>query len=228
MHMSKNIPRHVGFILDGNRRWAKANGLPTLEGHRKGAERFKEIVLKTLDSGVDYVSAYVFSIENWSRTQEEVKYLMNLVVDVAENYLDEFHEKGFRIVMLGRREGLNDKVLKAIDRAVEQTKDNQNGTIALCFNYGGKQEVVDAAKAAMENGEDITVDSIDRHVYHPEVPGVDLLIRTSGEMRLSGFMLWRSDYAELYFSEKYWPDFTEDDLSQALEWYGQRERRFGK
>jgi len=222
------IPKHVGFVLDGNRRWAKAKGLPTLEGHRRGADRFKEITLQTFGLGVEYVSAYIFSAENWSRTEEEVSYLMNLVLKVVETELDEFHNQGIKIVALGVREGLSDKVLKAIENTTAKTKNNTNGTLALCFNYGGKQEIVDAANAALAKNEALTVESISKNLYHPEIPGVDLLIRTSGEYRTSGFMLWRSDYAELYFTDVLWPDFQTADLDVALEWYKTRDRRFGK
>lgn len=220
-------PRHVGFILDGNRRWATNQGLPTLEGHRKGSERFKEIALACLDAGVEYVSAYIFSSENWARTEEEVGYLMNLVIKVAETQLGEFKKRGVRIVVLGSHAGLSDKVLEAIDKTTSETKDNTNGTIALCFNYGGKQEIADAANQVCSAGKPITVDSITSSLYHSEVPDIDLLIRTSGERRLSGYMLWRSDYAELYFTECMWPDFNKDELNKALAEYQARQRRFG-
>ncbi len=220
-------PRHVGFILDGNRRWATNQGLPTLEGHRKGSERFKEIALACLDAGVEYISAYIWSAENWKRTEEEVGYLMNLVIKVAETQLGEFKKRGVRIVILGSREGLPDRVLRAIDKTTSETKDNTNGTIALCFNYGGKQEIVDAANKLCSEGQAISVQGIESNLYHPEVPPIDLLIRTSGEKRISGYMLWRSDYAELYFANCMWPDFNKDELDKALAEYQARQRRFG-
>lgn len=227
---NRSVPIHLGLILDGNRRWAKARGLPTLEGHRQGAETFKTISLAAFDRGVKVVSAYVFSTENWSRTEEEVGYLMKLVIKAVERHLKVFHKAGIKIVLLGRREGLEDAVLKAIERAELQTKDNTRGTLALCFNYGGREELVDAVKSVVSDGlkpEEITADTIQQHLYHPEVPDIDLLIRTSGEHRTSGFMFYRSEYAELYFTDTMWPDFDEAALDKALNDYARRQRRFG-
>lgn len=221
---------HVGIVLDGNRRWAKAKGLPTLEGHRQGGENFKKIVHAAFDRGVTCLSAFVFSTENWSRTDEEVGYLMNLVMKAVESYLDEFNERGIRIVVMGRREGIRKKVLEAIKKTEEKTAHNTKGTLALCFNYGGQQEVVDACQKLISEGvnpEAITQESFRAALYNPDVPDVDLLIRTSGEQRTSGFMLYRAAYAELYFSEKLWPDFSENDLDEALDEYRARNRRFG-
>ncbi len=222
-------PKHVGIILDGNRRWAKAQGLPTLDGHRKGMEVFKDISLAAFDRGVEYVSAYIFSTENWKRTEEEVSYLMGLVVKAVEKHLDTYHKAGIRLVHIGAREQLNENVLGAIDRSVQKTKDNTRGTLALCFNYGGHQEIIDAVQTLVDSGEtDITKEALSQAMYAPEVPPCDLIIRTSGEQRLSGFMLWRSEYAELRFVEKHWPDFSIDDLNEALEDYKKRDRRVGK
>lgn len=220
--------RHLGLILDGNRRWAKSNDLPTLEGHKKGAEVFKEIALSAFDQGVEYVSAYVFSTENWSRAQDEVSYLMKLVIKAVEKYLDEFNDQGVRILVLGRKDGLRQDVLKAIERTVEKTAGNNKSTLALCFNYGGKHEIIDAANAAIESGKTtLTPEDIEQNLYAPDIPDIDLVIRTSGEQRISGFMLWRAAYAEMLFVEKYWPDFTTSDLTEAINWYEKRNRRFG-
>jgi undecaprenyl diphosphate synthase len=227
MSEQTTMPTHVGYILDGNRRWAKENGLPTFEGHREGAERFREIALRTFDRGVKYVSAYVFSTENWQRTEEEVGYLMGLVIKAVDSYLEDYKRSGIKVVLLGSRENLDKKVLDALEHTESSTAHNTRGTLALCFNYGGKQEIADAVNAALTEGKVISVESIDRHLYQPQVPGIDLLIRTSGEERLSGFMLWRSDYAELYFDKCYWPDFDESHLDAALEEYASRKRRFG-
>lgn len=225
------IPTHLGIILDGNRRWAKAQGLPTLEGHRRGAEVFKEISRAAFNRGIKYISAYAFSTENWRRTEKEVNYLMRLVIKVVDQYLDEVHQEGVKIVILGRREGLRANVLKAITRAEEKTASNTRGTLALCFNYGGRQEIVDAARTLMEQGTDpatLTIEQFDQALYHPEIPPVDLLLRTSGEQRTSGFMLYRADYAELAFTKKHWPDFTPADLDAALTDYSTRHRRLGQ
>lgn len=222
------LPKHLGLILDGNRRWAKLNNLPTLEGHRKGLDTFKTVSLAAFDRGIEYVSAYIFSTENWQRTQEEVNYLMGLVVRAVSKELKTFHEAGIRLVMVGSRERLDKKVLKAIDEAVETTKSNTRGTLALCFNYGGQQEIADACTQLIAAGEtEITPEKITKALYEPELPAIDLVIRTSGEERLSGFMLWRAAYAELLFEEKLWPDYTPHDLDNALTNYASRQRRFG-
>lgn len=223
-------PTHVGLILDGNRRWARARGLPTLEGHRRGSDVLREIALAAYDRGVKYVSAFVFSTENWSRTDKEVNYLMGLVVKLLTQYLDEFNERGIKVVVLGRRDGLRSSVLKAIQKAEEATKHNTGGTLAFCFNYGGQEEIVDATKQLIRSGvsvESVTKESMTNMLYGPDVPAIDLLIRTSGEQRLSGFMLWRAAYAELYFTDTMWPDFTSHELDVALDDYCARHRRFG-
>ncbi|HSX46483.1 MAG TPA: polyprenyl diphosphate synthase [Patescibacteria group bacterium] len=222
---NNSLPTHVGIILDGNRRWAKQQGLPSLEGHRRGAETFKQISLHAFEKGVSCLSAYIFSQENWQRTDEEVGYLMQLVMKAVESYLDEYHKRGIKIVVLGRREGLRRKVLDAIKHTEEKTKDNAKGILALCFNYGGQQEIADAATAV--KGE-MSVESLRQALYEPAVPDLDLVIRTSGEQRLSGFMLWRAAYAELYFTPVMWPAFTPNDFDAALDDYASRQRRFGQ
>lgn len=224
------IPKHLGLILDGNRRWAKERGLPTLEGHQQGAEALKAVALAAFDRGIEYVSAYAFSTENWKRTEEEVGYLMKLFMKGVELHLDTFHNAGIRVVILGRREGLDKSVIKAFDKTEEKTKNNTRGTLALCVNYGGQEELVDVVKSLVDQGlssDEITREKIEQNIYHPEVPGIDLLVRTSGERRTSGFMLYRSDYAELYFTETMWPDFNESELDKALSEYSIRKRRFG-
>lgn len=229
--VTESIPNHVGLILDGNRRWSKSKGLTTLEGHRQGAEVLKSTVLTAFDRGVQYVSAYVFSTENWQRTEEEVGYLMKLVTNAATKHLETFNKAGVRVVILGRREGLQKSVLQALRVAEQTTAKNTRGTLALCFNYGGKEELVDAVKTIISQG--IPVEAIDQTaleaaLYCPDVPPVDLLIRTSGEQRTSGFMLYRTAYAELYFTDTMWPDFGEAELDKALAEYSRRQRRFGQ
>jgi undecaprenyl diphosphate synthase len=225
------VPTHVGLILDGNRRWAKERSLPTLEGHRQGAETFKNVALAAFDRGVKYVSAFAFSTENWQRTEEEVGYLMRLFVKAVEKHLGTFHKANIRIVILGRMNELPDDVRKALEKTEAKTHDNTGGTLALCVNYGGQEELVDTVRKIVASGTpaaDIDRDTIQSAVYHPEVPGVDLLIRTSGEHRTSGFMLYRSEYAELYFTDTMWPDFDEIELDKAFSEYALRKRRFGK
>lgn len=224
------VPMHLGLILDGNRRWAKANKLSKLQGHKKGYENLKLVADAALERGVEYLSAYIFSTENWSRAEEEVDYLMKLVVEVFTRDTKSFMEKGVRVVFLGSRDRLSDKVLSAIENTEAKTKDNARGTLALCFNYGGQLEIVDAIKSIVDSGvssDDVDVDLVADNLYSPEIPPVDLMIRTSGEQRLSNFMLWRMAYSELFFTDKHWPAFTVEDLDTALTEYAGRSRRFG-
>lgn len=230
MSDTATLPTHVGIILDGNRRWAKQQGLPVIQGHRHGMDVLKDISFHAFDKGVSYLSAFVFSTENWQRTEEEVNYLMDLVVKAVEKYLDEYHAKGVRIIILGRREGIRQKVLDAVARTEEKTKHNTNGVLALCFNYGGKEEIVDGVRQLIEKGiaaEDINEEVLASVLYAPEIPDADLVIRTSGEQRTSGFMLYRAAYAELKFIDKLWPEFTTADFDGILQEYETRERRFG-
>lgn len=221
------LPNHLGIILDGNRRWAKQQGKPVHDGHRQGLETFKDISLAAFDRGIKYVSAYVFSTENWQRTQEEVSFLMSLVNKGIEKHFETFHKAGIRLLMVGSREGVDQKILKTIDEAEAKSQNNQRGTLAICFNYGGQQEIAEAAQDLADQGQPITIESLGEALYHPELPPIDLVIRTSGEKRLSGFMLWRTSYSELYFTDTMWPDFSEQGLDLALEDYKNRQRRFG-
>lgn len=223
-------PKHIGFILDGNRRWARANNLPTLEGHRRGYGILKDIATAAFERGVKYVSAYVFSTENWNRSKEEVDYLMNLALNVAKKDAKKLAKDNVRIVVLGVDDKVSPKIMKAWREVEEDSKNNTGGTLALCFNYGGKREIADAVQSALKSGvssNDITEEVIDQHIYHPSVPPVDLVVRTSGEQRLSNFMLWRVGYAELYFAQPHWPDFTVEELDKALADFSRRNRRFG-
>jgi len=231
--MSDNdLPQHIGIILDGNRRWAKRQGLKVFDGHKKGAEVLEEIVVHGLEIGIKYTSVYVFSTENWSRAADEVNYLMNLLVSLFTKKIDRIMEKGGRVVFVGDLddEKISPKVKKVIAETVERTKDNAAGTIAICFNYGGQLEIVDAVKKIVNQGidaEDITPETISDNLYSPELPPIDLVIRTSGEQRLSNFMLWRTVYSEFVFVDKDWPDFIPADLDAAVEVYQNRHRRFG-
>lgn len=227
---SSTIPTHIGFILDGNRRWARDHGLPTLEGHRKGYDTLKTIAEAAFDKGVKFVSAFVFSTENWSRSKDEVDYLMNLAMKIAVKDSKELIKENVKIVVMGIEDKVPPKLVKAWRDAEEESKNNTGGTLALCFNYGGTQEIVDATKAIISEGipeESVTDELIGQHLYHPEVPDIDLVIRTSGEMRISNFMLWRVKYAELYFVDKHWPAFSKEDFDIALEEFSRRNRRFG-
>ena len=224
------IPNHVGFIIDGNRRWAKAHGLPTYEGHLAGRNALKDVLLETLSRGVKYASAYVFSTENWKRSEEEVGHLMGLLLKILESDIPIFVKNNVRLRVVGSREGLSGAILRAIDKAEATTANLDGGELLLCLNYGGQLEITDAVKKIVQSGvgpELITPELISQYIYAPEVPPCDLIVRTSGEQRLSNFMLWRSAYSELMFIDKNWPDMTRDDVSAILEEYAKRNRRHG-
>ena len=224
------IPKHIGFIIDGNRRWAKKHGLPTYEGYLAGYNAIKEVLIEALNRGVSYASAYVFSTENWKRTAEEVSSLMGLLLKVLEADLLMFEKNNVRLRVIGTREGLSNAIIKAIDRAEEFTKGFDGGELLLCLNYGGHLEISDAVKKMIRSGvsaDEVTPELIAQNLYAPEVPPCDLIVRTSGEQRLSNFMLWRAAYSELMFIDKNWPDMTKDDVSVILEEYKNRNRRFG-
>lgn len=225
------LPTHLGLIVDGNRRWAKEQNLPSIKGHQEGYEVLKEMSLAAINAGIKYVSAFCFSTENWNRSKTEVTYLMKLIVKLLESNLDEMKNNDIRIVHIGSRDGLPKKVLSAIDKAVKETEHHSKGTLALCINYGGQQEIVDATKKLIRHGVDpkrLSIRDFEGAIYEPEVPPLDLVIRTSGEYRTSGYMLWRAAYAEYAFVDKFWPDFTKQDLKMVLLHYAKRHRRFGK
>lgn len=229
--MPTPILKHLAIIMDGNRRWATERGLPSLQGHRAGYERLKEMGDWCLDRGVEVISVFAFSTENWKRTDEEVGYLMDLLEEALTKEMDFFHSRNVRVKIVGSRERLRPSVLRVIEAAEEKTKDNTRATLAICFNYGGRPEIVDACRKIVSNGtpaSEITEETIQQAMYWPEMPPPDLIIRTSGEERLSGFLLWESAYSEIYWCEKHWPDFDEKELDAALEEYASRQRRFGK
>jgi len=228
--MTDRIPRHIGYIVDGNRRWAKAHGLPTYEGHLAGYNAIQEIAKASFDGGVEHVSAYIFSTENWKRSEQEVSKLMGLVLKLLTSDLHLFDENNIKLRVLGSHINVSEKILKAIDAAEERTASNTGGTLAICFNYGGQLEIADACKKLIQANiaaEDVTPEMIAENLYAPEVPPLDLVVRTSGEQRLSNFMLWRSAYSEFLFLEKNWPDMTKDDVTAILEEYSRRDRRIG-
>lgn len=228
--MAQTIPKHIGFILDGNRRWAKENGLQNIDGHRQGFENLKVITKATINKGVSFVSAFVFSTDNWNRTPKEVKYLMELAHKLLTRDVAELHKENIRVLWLGSSDKVSAKIQKAIKNAEETTKDNTKGTLAICFNYGGSQEILDATKQLIDRGisaDKVTAEVFESALYRPIVPKLDMVLRTSGEYRTSGFMLYRAAYAELIFVKKYWPDFTVKDLGEALSEFGRRKRRLG-
>ena len=222
---------HLAIIMDGNRRWAKERGLPSIEGHRLGYAKLKEVGEWCIARGIKVFSVFAFSTENWKRAEEEVGYLMRLLEQAFTQDLPFFEEHGIRIRIVGRREGLSEHLLKIIETAEARTAQNGKLTFCICFNYGGRAEIVDAMKRLIEAGtsaSEITEEKIQSAMYWPEMPDPDLILRTSGEERLSGFLLWQSAYSELLWVKKYWPDFSEEDLDAALNEYESRQRRFGK
>jgi undecaprenyl diphosphate synthase len=224
------VPKHVGYILDGNRRWARQHSLPEYDGHLAGYNALREVVEGSIEQGIKYVSIYAFSTENWQRDKKEVSNLMRLTLHAINTDLKRFIKNGIRVRVLGHREGLSDKLIAAIEKAEDATKLLQKGTVLACFNYGGQREIVDAARKCVEAGlsaEEITEEAIADRLYAPDAPPVDMIVRTSGEQRLSNFMLWRASYSELYFLKKYWPDMTKQDVTDIIGEYNRRQRRFG-
>lgn len=225
-----DIPKHIGYIVDGNRRWAKSHGLPAYEGHLAGYDAVQEVVRASFEAGVEYVSAYVFSTENWKRSQDEVDKLMNLALKIAKTDVKILLDNNVKVRILGSREGVDEKILAEIDAIEARSANNTAGTLALCFNYGGQREIADAVKEIVQAGVEadaITPELIAEYLYAPDIPPVDLIVRTGGDERISNFMLWRAAYSELMFLEKYWPDMTKEDVTAILKEYSERNRRFG-
>ncbi len=231
--MKDKIPCHIGIIMDGNGRWATSRGYARSRGHKEGAEALKKIIKHANELHLPYLSVFAFSTENFKRDAKEVNYLMNLFVRLFKSELDFLIEDQVKVVFSGRREPLPKKVLDAMDIITKKTKDNRGMVLNVCLNYGGKTEIVDMVKRIAMDVENkkITIDQIDislvDHAMYQDLPPLDLVIRTSGEYRISNFMLYQASYAEFYFSPKYFPDFTPRDLDIAIEDYGKRNRRFG-
>ena len=231
---NKNLPEHIAIIMDGNGRWAKLRGLARTEGHVEGAQTLHSIVHVANDLGIKYLTVYAFSTENWARPITEVNFLMGLVIKFFDKYIKELADSNVRLRLMGSREGIPPKVLKAADDAENLTKDNTGLQVILAFNYGGRRELVDSFKNILSQInknelklEDIDENTISENLYLPDVPDPDLIIRSSGEKRLSNFLLWESAYSEFWTSNILWPDFTKGDLVQAILDYNERDRRFG-
>ena len=226
--------KHIAIIMDGNGRWAEKHNLPRVEGHRKGAETLKNIVDAVIANGIEYLTVYAFSTENWKRSPKEVMALMSLLGDFAENDLPEIKEKGIRIKAIGDLARIPWITRRKLLRAIKETEDNRKGTLVLALSYGGRAELTEAvAKISrkVQNGElkpqDITEDTVSANLYDPSLPDPDLLIRTSGEQRISNFLLWQLSYAEFYFTDTLWPDFDRNELETAIDHFYRRDRRFG-
>jgi len=223
----KDIPAHVGIIMDGNGRWAKKRGLPRTEGHREGLKTAKRIVQAAEDLGIRCLSYYVFSTENWKRASDEVGFLMGLIKQHLYSELDFYRANRIRVMHSGNRDGLPPDIVAEIDRVAADTASFDRMTVNLAINYGGRDEIVRAARRLAAEGTEPTEAAIGGALDHPELPSPDLIIRTSNEMRFSNFLLWESAYSELWFCPKLWPDFGPEDLREAVESYMGRERRYG-
>lgn len=224
------IPQHIGIIIDGNRRWAKSKNLPTFEGHRIGYDKIKEVADYALEKGVKILSIYAFSTENWKRNQDEVNYLLSLFKLLLEKEVKDLLNKGIKLRILGDKSNITVDLQQAINKAEDLTSGADKAILNICFNYGGRDEIVKAVQkivASQMSAADVTEDVIRKNLYTQNTPDPDFIIRTSGEQRLSGFLTWQSVYSELYFVKKMWPDFTKEDLDLALEEYTNRQRRFG-
>jgi undecaprenyl diphosphate synthase len=225
------IPTHIAIIMDGNGRWAAARGLPRLAGHRAGTENLRPVIRACAEFGIQYLTIYAFSTENWGRPQEEVEGLMQLIEDVIDRELNELHKEGVRLRHIGRLEHLNPSLRDKVLHAVELTKSNTRLNLNIAFNYGGRDEIVCAICAMLRDGvkpEDVTEPLISQYLFTAGTPDPDLIVRTSGEMRISNFLIWQSAYSEYYVTNAYWPDFDKEELRKALLDFSQRERRFGR
>jgi len=221
-----NIPTHIGLIMDGNRRWAKERNKKSIDGHLAGAERIVSLAKYIFSKGVKYLSIYAFSTENFKRSEEEVSYLMGLIIKYFNERVSDLNKENIKIIFSGRKEPLSDQVWHAICEVEKLTKDNTGGTLNICLNYGGRTELIDAFNKIKESKEEITEENFSKYLYQ-DLPDLDFVIRTSGELRLSNFLLWQSSYAELYFPKVYFPDFDENEFDRAIEEYNSRKRRYG-
>ena len=233
--LSKYIPKHIAIILDGNGRWAKKHNLLRTIGHKKGAQNLKDITLICNEIGIKVLSVYAFSTENWNRPANEVEYLMKLPREFEESYKGKFKENNIKVIFSGRRDRFSEENIDLLNRIEKKTKDRTGLILNVCFDYGSHTEIIEAVKQISEKYknskiklEDINVNMIDKHLYTKDLPSLDLLIRTSGELRISNYLLWQLAYSELYFTKKYWPEFNRKELFKALDNFQNRNRRFGE
>ena len=228
--VEKTNLQHIAVIMDGNRRWAKMNNLPSPVGHKKGVDSLKNTLIACDKFGVKHLTVYAFSTENWNRKEEEVTFLMDLFCKAIENEIEELNQNKVKIDFLGDTSNLSDSVLKSLNFAKESTKNNTGVNLHVAFNYGARAEIVNAVKNIIRKGipaDDITEDVISNELYTSGLPNPDLLIRTGGEKRISNYLLWQLAYSELYVTQKLWPEFGEEELSEAISEFGSRQRRFG-
>ncbi len=225
------IPTHIAIIMDGNGRWALARGLPRLAGHRAGTENLRRVIEACIEFGIQYLTIYAFSTENWGRPQEEVQGLMKIFEDVIDHELQELHDQGIQLRHIGRLDRLDPAFQKKVLKALDFTRHNNRLVLSVAMNYGGRDEIVSAIQRMIQDEatpDDVTIDLVSQYLFTAGVPDPDLIIRTSGELRGSNFLIWQGAYSEWYFPPVYWPDFDKEQLRLALEEYGHRERRYGR
>lgn len=224
------IPQHVAMIMDGNGRWALSRGLPRMAGHKAGTENLRRVIRATAEFGIKYLTIYAFSTENWGRPPEEVRGLLSILEDVIDRELNELHKEGVQLRHLGRLEQLAPMLQEKVLKAVDLTKNNERLILNIAWNYGGRDEIVQAIQHMMKDGVEssrVTDELVSQYLYTAGVPDPDLIIRTSGELRISNFLIWQAAYSEWYVTPTYWPDFDREEYRHALETYGQRDRRYG-
>ncbi len=224
------IPQHIAIIMDGNGRWAQARGLPRLAGHRAGTENLRRIIEACVEFGVKYLTIYAFSTENWGRPEDEVNGLMGIFDEVFERELTELHKQGARLQHIGRLDEVRPSLQEKVRKGIELTKNNDRLVLSVAFNYGGRDEIVQAIRSIINKGlkpEDVNEEVVSQHLYTAGIPDPDLVIRTSGEQRISNFLIWQAAYAEWVFPQTFWPDFGREELLAAIQEFGRRERRYG-
>ena len=225
------VPRHIAIIMDGNGRWAQARGLPRLEGHRAGTENIRRILKRAGELGIEYMTIYAFSTENWGRPDDEVSGLLEILGGVIRDEVVELHKSNVRVLHLGSLDRVPEALAGSIRQSVEMTKNNTGLTLCVAFDYGGRAEIVHAVRQIVASGmrpEDVNEGAIEANLYLPRVPDPDMIVRTAGEQRISNFLIWQAAYAEYYRTEVCWPDFDDGELTRAVEEYGRRKRSFGK
>lgn len=227
MAEEKKVPRHIGFIMDGNGRWAKLRGKSRSYGHKKGADVIEEVVSACFDEGVEAVSLYAFSTENWSRPKEEIDTIFDLLEKFLRRYENKLVNERIRLIISGDLSEISEKLRNRSISVMKNTERFVGKTLNIAINYGGRAEIVHAAKLLSETGEPVTEENLAGRLYTTGLPDIDLVVRTSGESRLSNFFLWQCAYAELYFTDVLWPDFKTEELKKALDWFAGRKRRFG-
>ncbi|MER3544369.1 MAG: isoprenyl transferase [Chloroflexota bacterium] len=224
------IPTHVAIIMDGNGRWARERGLPRLAGHRAGTENLRRVIRACVEFGIKILTIYAFSTENWGRPEAEVRGLLSILEQVIDSELEELHQQGVQLRHLGRLEGLSPQLQEKVRQAIELTKNNDRLILNVAFNYGGRDEILQAVRRLIADGvrpEEVTEELFTQYLYTAGLPDPDLIIRTSGELRVSNFLIWQAAYAEYYATPVYWPDFDKEELRKALVEYSRRQRRFG-